>query len=242
MVESSITQASPISTQPSPREVVEAYLRVTVDTPDLQQARLHLTKRSMEGGDFQVRAMPAGSTYTMGAEEADELGRRIPVSLKRPASAGGEAEEMTVPMIVVEEEGQWKIDLPATMERLMGGDVMTKIVEGAVDTMLEGLTIVSDAVGKATAQGLSGTLVPAAAKPPAKPARGAKPTAKTPRKSVKKMAKKVVRKVAGRKVKKAAAKKVSKKPAKKASHKPAKKAVRNRAKKTAARKASKKRR
>ena len=78
MVESSNTQASPISSPASPREVVAEFLRLTVDTPDLKKAKLHLTKRSVESGSFDAAAVPAGSTYTLGGEEADELGRRNP--------------------------------------------------------------------------------------------------------------------------------------------------------------------
>jgi hypothetical protein len=238
MVESSITQASPISSQPGPRDVVAAYLHLTVDSPDLQQARLHLTKRSVESGDFEVRSMPAGSRYTMGAEEADELGRRIPVSLKRPADDGRTEEEMTVPMIVVEEEGQWKIDLPATMERLMGG------VGGTMDKVAgmvgDALTTAMSGVGEALAEGLGGA--EAAAKGVGRKAvkiekAVKKAVTKAVTKAVAKAAKKALKKVARKKAKKAAPK------ARKATKKTVvRKTGKKVAKRTPGRKASKKRR
>jgi hypothetical protein len=241
MVESSVTPVSPISAQASPRDVVEAFLRVTVDTPDLEQARLHLTKRSVELDGVEMKAMPAGATYTLGAEEADELGRRISVSVKRPAADGAAAEEMTVPMIVVEEEGQWKIDLPATMERLMGG--MTE----AMSKVGETLTAVSSSVGEALARGFAGVTEPAPRSAPAAAVTAGKKAAKAVQKAVE-----AVKKMAAKKpVKKAAAKgkKVAKKPAGKSAKKTAaqskkvgKKAVRKAGKKAAKKKAAGKKR
>jgi len=228
MVESSVTQASPISSQPGPREVVAEFLRLTVDASDLNKAKLHLTKRSVESGSFDGAAVPAGSTYTLGAEESDELGRRISVSVKSPAPGGGDAQEMTVPVIVVEEEGQWRIDLPATMERLMGG--VTSALGQAVGAMGEALTSAMTGMGEALAEGYGETAAPA---PKAK-------AAKKPAKPAKKAAKKAVKKAAP-KARKAAAKKSPKKAAKKAAKKPAKKAARNPVKKASGRQAAAKR-
>ena len=218
MVESSVTQVSPISSQPSPREVVAAFLRLTVDTPDLQKARLHLTKRSVKSGSFEAGAVPRGSTYTLGAEEADGLGRRIAVSVKSPAAGGAGAQEMTVPVIVVEEEGQWKIDLPATMERLMGG--VTEALGAAAGAMGEVLTAAMAGVGDAVAEGMGGAPV-----------------------AVEKVAAKAGKvKKAVRKAKTAGAKKTAKKPAKKPAKKLVKKAGKKPVKKAVGRNAAKKRR
>jgi hypothetical protein len=212
MVESSVTQVSSISAQPGPREVVAEFLRLTVDASDLNKAKLHLTKRSVESGSFDAAAVPAGATYTLGAEESDELGRRIPVSVKSPMPGGGD-QEMTVPVIVVQEEGQWKIDLPATMERLMGG--VTDALGQAMGAMGEALTTAMTGVGEALAEGLGETPAPAK-KAPARPAQAA-------RKVVKKMVKKPAQKAAPQ-ARKPAGKKSLKKPAKKAGKKPVKKA------------------
>jgi hypothetical protein len=225
MVESSITQASPISAQPTPREVVASFLRLTVDTPDLQKARLHLTRRSVEAGDFHAGAVPAGSTYTLGAEEADDLGRRIPVSVKSPGVGDAAAQEMTVPMIVVEEEGQWKIDLPATMERLMGG--MGEAMDKVTGAMGEALTTAMSGVSAALTEGLGGAEA-AATTVARKAVTIEKVVKKAMKKIVKRAVKKTVKKVAGKKVKKAApkaGKAAGKKPAKKAARKTSKKAA-----------------
>ena len=226
MVESSITQASPISSQPGPREVVESFLRLTVDTADLQKAKLHLTKRSVASGSFEAAPVPAGSTYTLGAEEGDRLGRRIPVSVKSLAPSGGAAEEMTVPMIVVEEEGQWKIDLPATMERLMGG--MAEAMNAA-DRAGEALTNTTSSLGEALARGYEGVTTPAPKSMPVKAPKAAKKAAKPKKKAVqaikaKKKAKAPAKK-APAKAKKADGKKLVKKAVKKVAKKPARKTV-----------------
>ncbi len=213
MVESGVTQVSPISA-PGPRDVVASFLRLTVDKPDFEKAKLHLSKRSAQAGGFSAGTVPAGSTYTLGAEEADELGRRIPVSMKSPA-ADGPAQEMTLPVVVVQEEGEWKVDLPATMDRMFGGamDVMGKAM-GAVG---EALSTVMTGVGEALSQGMDAVESSA-------PIKKAVIKEKAIVKAVKKAAKKIVKKVKAKLPKKKA------KPAKKASKKPAKKAVKKAAK------------
>ncbi len=99
MVESTDIPVSPISPPPSAREVVASFLRLTVDTPDLKKARLHLTKRSLNAAT--PNAVPPGATYTLGSEEADALGTRIPVNVTAPAPDGS-SQEMIVPVIVVQ--------------------------------------------------------------------------------------------------------------------------------------------
>lgn len=221
MLDPSTTQASPISGQiPGPRDVVASFLRLTIDTPDLKKAKLHLTKRSVASGSFDAAAVPAGSTYTLGAEEADELGRRIPVSVKSPVPGGSDTQEMTVPVVVVQEEGQWKIDLPATMERLMGGvtEALGSAVGQVMGAMDQALTAAMDGVGAA----LEGVTVP---KPAAKPARVAKKPAKAVKKAVSKPVKKSAKKVAPKAAKKAvraSAKKMGKNAGKKGGRKQAK--------------------
>jgi hypothetical protein len=148
MVESTTTPVSPIS-GPGPRDVVASFLNLTVDKPNLEKAKLHLTRRSVETGNFH--SVPAGTTYTLGAEEADELGRRIVVNMKSPG-ADGAPQEMAVPVIVVQEEGAWKVDLPATMDRMFGGamDAMGK----AVGAMGEALSTAMAGVGEALSEGM----------------------------------------------------------------------------------------
>jgi len=238
MLDPSSTQASPISGASGaagggggPREVVAAFLRLTVDTPDLKKAKLHLTKRSVASGSFDAAAVPAGSTYTLGAEEADELGRRIPVSVKSPVPGGGDTQEMTVPVVVVQEEGEWKIDLPATMERLMGGvtAALGDAMGQAMGAMDQALTSAMSAVGEA----LEGA---GEAKAVAKPLRAVKKAAKSVAKAVKKAtkaARKPVKKSVGKVAKKVAKKAVKKavgKAAKAAGRKAAGKIIRKQAK------------
>jgi hypothetical protein len=226
MLESSATPVSPISTQgPGPREVVASFLRLTVDTPDLQKAKMHLTRRSAESGTFDAAAVPAGSSYTLGAEEADELGRRIPVSVKSPVPGTTDMQEMTVPVIVVQEEGEWKIDLPATMERLMGG--MTSALGSAMEAVGEALSTAMSGVGEALAAGMGGAeqMVKAvAAKVKAK--KGASGRAKKPAASARKKAPKKPAAKAARPAKKSA-RKAAKAPARKSAAKSAAKSVKS---------------
>lgn len=237
MVESTATPVSPIS-GPGPRDVVASFLRLTVDQPDLEKAKLHLTRRSVESGNFQAASVPPGATYTLGAEEADELGRRITVNMKGPSPDGSGTQEMSLPVVVIQEEGAWKIDLPATMDRMFGGvmDTMGKAM-GAVG---EALSSAMSGVGEALSQGMeaveaSPTVKKAVAKEKEivkavkKAATSAfkKIKAKLPKKA--KAAKQAVKKAVKKAPKKPATKKPAAKKAKAA--KPAKKVAKKRGKK-----------
>ena len=165
MVESSTTPVSPIS---GARKALESFLKFTVDSPDLEKARLYVTRRTAESGALHAGAVPAGSTYTLGAEEADELGTRIPVSVKSPA-AGGEAQEMTVPVVIMQEEGDWKIDLPATMERFFGGAM--DVAAQAMGAVGQAMATAMAGVKEALSAGLGGDAGTAAAPRATKTAR-----------------------------------------------------------------------
>jgi len=216
MVESTTTPVSPIS---SPRDVVASFLKLTVDKPDLEKAKLHLTRRSVESGNFHAASVPPGSTYTLGAEEADELGRRITVNMKSPGPDGTPAQEMAVPVIVIREEGEWKVDLPATMDRMFGGVMET--MNKAMGAVGEALSTAMSGVGGAISQGM-GTIESSA------PVKKAVAREKAMVKAVKAAAKKVVKKVQAKLAKRAKPTTI-KKPAKKAptkvAKKPAKRAV-----------------
>jgi hypothetical protein len=232
MVESSSTSVSPISpSRVGPREVVESFLRLTVDRPDLQKARLHLSRRSVDSGVMAVTSMPPGTRYTLGAQMADELGHWIPVNVKSPVPSAG-LQEMTVPVVVVQEEGEWKIDLPATMERLLGkatgamgqalsavGDVMAK----AMDTVLTTFGSATAAGAAPPAQAAPPSPAPAAVKVPVRSA-ALQPAAK--KSVIKKPAVKAAKKPLKKAAKRPAKKKPAAKPAKKAARKSTTKAAR----------------
>jgi hypothetical protein len=220
MVESSSTPVSPISggnPGKSPRQAVEGFLKYTVDTPNLEKAKLHLTKRSVASGSLDAAAVPPGSTYTLGAEEADELGRRIPVSVRSPGD-GGAAQEMTVQVIVIEEEGDWKIDLPATLDRMMGGamNAMGQMMGDALGAVGQAMSTAMTGVTQALATGMGdpspGEAIATRTRALATKARSAgsaaasqlKRAAKTAAPKAKKLLKKAVR--AGKRLAKSAAK------------------------------------
>ncbi|HEY4328415.1 MAG TPA: hypothetical protein VGN88_01665 [Phycisphaerae bacterium] len=229
MVESSTTPVSPISApDPSgPRDVVASFLRLTVDTPDLKKAKLHLSKRSLDSGLVDVSSVPAGSTYTLGAQEADDLGARIPVNVKSPVPGSSTLQEMTVPVIVVQEEGEWKIDLPATMERLLGG--AGQAIGEAMGQVGEVLSAAMTGIGDAMASSFATEPAPTPA-PLRKSSKPSKPVKKAPKKVAKKAAKspakKPIKKKSLKTAKKTAKKqsrKIAKKSTKPSTPKPAKK-------------------
>ncbi len=222
------TQVSPISAPEkgkAAREALAGFLRYTVDTPDWEKAKAFVSRRTAAAGDLNTAAVPAGATYTLGAEESDELGMRIAVRVKGPSiEVGGQtqdSEEVTVPVVVIEEEGQWRIDLPATMERMLGGaaEAVGQAMAAMGDAMVGAVSAIQE--GFAGALGTSaGSAEPARrTEAAARPKQAAKTsTKKAPPKPVKKNP---AKKAAGKKppqkpAKKAAPKKATRAPAKKA--------------------------
>lgn len=116
---------------------------------DEEGMRACLTRKTLESGAFTGPNAP-DATYVM--EEPQVDGDRVILPLKVvPEGAPPEA-AMTLPCILVEEEGAWKFDLAATMERAFGGVMETAVeqVAGAMSQAMEGVaTAMQSAFGAA---------------------------------------------------------------------------------------------
>ncbi len=65
-----------------------------------------------------------------------------------------EGQSMTAPVIVVREDGQWRLDMLASMQRMFGGSLDT-MVENMGQAMGKAMEAVGDAMSKAF-EGLGG--------------------------------------------------------------------------------------
>jgi hypothetical protein len=108
-----------------------------------------LTKQSLASGTFNGQG-PEGLRLVMG--EAKMEGDKALINVKGFPLEAPEAGEpaMTMPCLLVQEDGHWKFDLMATMERMLGGSletVMTQLAEGMGQAM-EGIgQALSEAMG-----------------------------------------------------------------------------------------------
>lgn len=128
---------------PKPTAAAVATLRTFLDANrrlDEAAMRACLTAKTLESGAFTGPNAP-DATYVM--EQAQVEGGSVIIPLRAyPAGAPTDGPPMvTLPCILVEEDGRWKFDLAATMERAFGG-VMEAAVEqvaGAMSQAMEGV-------------------------------------------------------------------------------------------------------
>lgn len=142
------------------RHVAERFFQA-VTGGDEAAARALLVLR--EGEKMDLASMKGSiATYDLGEAKAE--GQQVVVVATVTAPAGQEAPP-PVPLVIERVEGAWKIDMSASMNRMLGVNL-----EDLVKTMAEGL---GDAMAKgfeAVAEGLS-SLSP----PPEPPEPGSKP-------------------------------------------------------------------
>ena len=122
---------------------------------DESAARAVLTAGSQDG--FNIHAGPTGDISARLGEEAEDGDfRLVPVTL------GADGEEQEMPFLVREEEGEWRVDMSATMERVMGFDPedlvesMGQAMAGGMEAMGEALAGGFQAMGDAMSSAFSG--------------------------------------------------------------------------------------
>ncbi len=155
----------PTAPQPGPRDVAAAaaaarsFLEAVV-RGDETAARALLVLR--EGEKMDLAAMKGSiASYDLGEAKAE--GQQVVVVATVTAPAGQEAPP-PVPLVVERVEGAWKIDMSASMNRMLGVNL-----EDLVKTMAEGL---GDAMAKgfeAVAEGLSSLSSPTEPDAPSEP-------------------------------------------------------------------------
>jgi hypothetical protein len=120
------------------KEVVKAFLTLTLDAPDEAKARGLLSKASAaDPAQFHLPGVGAKGSYVVG-EPIMEAGQVfVPVTLKDPSTGV----EMIMPLAPVLEEGVWKLDMEKMMGKLMGGSVdqMVKQIGTAMGAAIEGI-------------------------------------------------------------------------------------------------------
>ena len=108
-------------------------------------------------------------TFSMGKPSAP--GKELSVKVKEPqyetedkltavvpADLMVDGQPQELPFIVLNQEGTWKVDMPATMQRLMGGsmELLTNALEEGMKQMAEGMKGVMEGMGEAMSQAFAG--------------------------------------------------------------------------------------
>jgi hypothetical protein len=115
---------------------------------DEQALKACLSRRTLESGQFDP-AGPEGVRCELGEGQMDGETAIIPLKLI-PLDAPADAPPaMVMPCVMLNEDGQWKLDLPATMERMMGGGI-----DAAMEQVATVMSTAMEGVGQALADGL----------------------------------------------------------------------------------------
>src|SRR2546430_2558911 len=110
----------------------------------------------------------AGTERTLAMGKPSPPGKDHNIKLKPPQFEGGgqttavvpaelmvDAQPQELPFIVLKEPDGWKVDMPATMERMLGGTMeeLTRALKAGMQQMAEGLKGVMEGMGEAMAKG-----------------------------------------------------------------------------------------
>lgn len=131
---------------------------------DIEGMKRCLSKQSLESGSFHGES-PELARYQIGEPLEEEGVLLVPASLVAKNPPPGQPASMLMPFVVVPEAGEWKIDLPKTMDRMFGGSLekLAEQMAGAMRTAMEGVsTALAEGLGKALN---SNELKPAQKKP-----------------------------------------------------------------------------
>lgn len=137
-------------TDPGATQVVREFLRHTLDLPNREAATALLTRACR---DQNLPLTPPDGApqarYTLGEAVKDGDDVVVPVTV----TDGATRHTQTIEVTPVLEDGQWRIDLARTMDRLMGGamqqltEQMGEAMKGMGEAMAEGISKAFEALG-----------------------------------------------------------------------------------------------
>ncbi len=113
---------------------------------DEAEMKACLTRRTLESG--QLKAGPEGVTFEVGEPAVEAEIIVVPVKGVPIENVEGAPPEMVLPCVMMREDGDWKLDMIATMERMMGGG-MAAAFEQIGSAMGEAMKGVGDAMASA---------------------------------------------------------------------------------------------
>ena len=141
--------------------IIKAFIQAAAFDRDEEAVKKMVTKASAEQGNFSPP--PDAHEMTITLDPATQEGEEwvVPLTITDPKDTS--KPPMKMPMTLTVEEGQWKINMIRTMDRLFGGsmeavmDGMVDALKGVGETMAEGLKQAFDGMGEAMSGAFQGS-------------------------------------------------------------------------------------
>jgi len=136
--------------EPGPRGVL-LRMMIAIASNDFKTASALVTEKSRKME--QSPAGPEGDLQVMLGEATQEGEFTI---IPGATKAGGQ--EMVVPFHIIKEEGEWRVDMATTIDKMMGGlmEAMGGMMETAMSGLAEGMGKAMEGIGEAMQAGLGG--------------------------------------------------------------------------------------
>jgi len=117
------------------REAAERFLQA-IQSGDEPAARALLSE---DDGTVSFPSMGEGeASFELGQAQADGDKAVVPATLRALPPGETEMQEQVMPLVLVQADGLWKVDMNASIERMLGGDLMEGL-KGAAEQMGRGL-------------------------------------------------------------------------------------------------------
>ena len=135
---------------------VKAFIQASVHDRDDAAVRELVTKASAEQGSFSPPADAGEMQIDMGEPAQDGAEWVVPVTITNPNDSNQPV--IKTPFTLTEEDGQYKINMIRTMDRMFGGDVnglmdgMVDALKGVGEAMADGMKQAFDGLGEAMGQ------------------------------------------------------------------------------------------
>jgi hypothetical protein len=127
------------------RETADRFL-TAVSQGDEAAARSLLIADDSETVDFNSMA-DGSADFTLGEVHGEGDLAIVATTLKAVPPGQSEAVEQAIPMVLRQDGGQWKVDIGASMKRLLGFDLeeaMTEMAKGLGETMSKGMEAMAE--------------------------------------------------------------------------------------------------
>jgi hypothetical protein len=125
-------------------DVLQKFLEASI-RKDLETMKTCVTKKTLEAGQMNTEG-PTDVTIVLG--QATREGENIIIPAKLVANPPSTDAPFEMPCIMMLEDGQWKFDLGSTIERLMSGAGLDRMMEEVASKMSTAMEGVADALSE----------------------------------------------------------------------------------------------
>ncbi len=136
-------------------KVLQAFLDAG-ERKDEAAMRACLSRSTLESGKFNPDASPQGARFVFGQSCMEGEAALVQVKIL-PQGAPDDAEPMmNLPCIIVQEDGAWKLDLNASLERMFAGGELDKVLTDMTEAVGNAMKGIGEAMGDALTEAFGG--------------------------------------------------------------------------------------